>query len=269
MNLKQTALQLLRRARLLEHADSARFRWLTLRQGDARAAFARRHAAAPLPPDDLAYDAYGTLDWDFYWGFGRHIVGVLGPRIAALGLGGRVLEWGCGPARIVRHLPEVLGAGWDVYGSDANPKTVAWCAANIPGVHFDVNGAAPPLPYPTASFDCLYSVSVFTHLPAELHGPWTAELHRVLKPGGTLICTLNGDASRQLLLPAERPAYDAGRLVVRGGVTGGTRCFVAYHPPAYVTGDLLRDFDVIEHLPAPNPFGERQDLWTARARRER
>jgi SAM-dependent methyltransferase len=266
MNVKQTALQLLRRARLLELADAARFRWLTLRQRDGRAAFAERHGPAPLPPDDLAYDAYGNLDWDFYWGFGRHIVGVLGPQLTALGAEGRVLEWGCGPARIVRHLPEALGAGWEVYGSDANPRTVAWCAANIQGVQFAVNEPVPPLPYATASFDALYSVSVFTHLPAELHAAWAAELHRVLKPGGTLICTLNGDASRHLLLPAERPAYDAGHLVVRGGVAGGTRCFVAYHPPAYVAGDLLRGFDVVQHVPAPNAFGERQDLWIAHAR---
>jgi SAM-dependent methyltransferase len=266
MNVKQTALQLLRRARLLEPADAARFRWLALRQGDARPAFARRHGDAPLPPDDLAYDAYGTLDWDFYWGFGRHVTAVLAPQIAALGPSGRVLEWGCGPARIVRHLPDALGPGWEVHGSDANRRTIEWCTAHIARVQFALNGAEPPLPYPDATFDCLYSVSVFTHLPAELHAAWAAELHRVLKPGGTLLCTLNGDASRHLLLPAERPDYDAGRLVVRGGVSGGTRCFVAYHPPAYVSGDLLRRFDVVAHQPAPNPFGERQDLWIARAR---
>jgi SAM-dependent methyltransferase len=265
MNVKQTALHLLRRARLLEHADVARFRWLALRHRDGRAAFARRHGDEPLPPDDLAYDAYGSLDWDFYWGFGRHISGFLAPKIAALGDRGRVIEWGCGPARIVRHLPDALGSSWEIHGSDANRRSIDWCTAHLPRIHFATNGTAPPLPYETAAFECLYTVSVFTHLPGEMHGAWAAELRRVLKPGGTLICTLNGDASRHLLLPAERPAYDDGRLVVRGGVRGGTRCFVAYHPPAYVAGDLLRGFDIVQHVPAPNPFGERQDLWIARA----
>jgi hypothetical protein len=67
-------------------------------------------------------------------------------------------------------------------------------------------------------------------------------------------------------VPAERREYDAGRVVVRGGVSGGTRCFLAWHPPAFVTGELLRGFDVVEHLPAPNLFGERQDVWIARKR---
>jgi hypothetical protein len=40
---------------------------------------------------------------------------------------------------------------------------------------------------------------------------------------------------------------------------------VAWHPPDYVRGDLLRDFEVVEHQAAPNLFGERQDLWVARA----
>ena len=99
-----------------------------------------------------------------------------------------------------------------------------------------------------------------------VHAAWADELRRVLQPGGLLLCTLNGDASRPLLMPAEQGEYDASRLVVRGGVSGGTRCFVAWHPPGFVTGELLRGFDVVEHLPAPNLFGERQDVWIARKR---
>jgi hypothetical protein len=104
---------------------------------------------------------------------------------------------------------------------------------------------------------------VFTHLPEDAHMAWACELRRVLKPGGLLCCTLNGDASRALLMPSEQADYDAGRIVVRGGVSRGTRCFLAWHPPAYVRGALLRDFRVLEHLPAPNLFGERQDVWIA------
>src|SRR5262249_46158563 len=121
MTLKQQALQLLRRARLLETADAARFRWLARDSVAGRAAFARTFGDAPLPPDDIAYDAYGTLDWTFYWGFGKLIAEFLAPRVRAHApAGGRVLEWGCGPARIIRHLPALLGSSWQVNGSDAN-----------------------------------------------------------------------------------------------------------------------------------------------------
>jgi SAM-dependent methyltransferase len=262
---KQRVLNLLRKARLIDAADAARFRWLALGSAASRAAFARRHGAVPLPPDDVSYDAYGSLDWEFYWGFGQLIAGFLAERLRARSATGRVLEWGCGPARIVRHVPALLGPGWEVYGSDANRRTIEWCAAHLPEVRFSVNQAAPPLSFPSGAFDGVYAVSVFTHLPEGLHRPWVDELRRVLTPGGLLMCTLNGEATRPLLLPEERERFDAAALVVRGGVPDGTRCFLAYHPPAYVAGDLLRGFEVIEHLPAPNLFGARQDVWIARA----
>lgn len=265
MSLKQQALQLLRRARLLETADAARFRWLARDSDAARIAFARTFGDAPLPPDDLAYDAYGTLDWTFYWGFGKLIAEFLAPRFRTHApAGGRVLEWGCGPARIIRHLPALLGPEWQTSGSDANARTIRWCTEHLPGIQFVENGTEPPLAFNDASCDCAYAVSVFTHLSAELQRAWASELRRMLKPGGLLICTLNGDASRTLLMPKEQAAYDRGEPVVRGEVRGGTRCFVAYHPPSYARNTLLRGFDVVEHLPAPNVFGERQDVWVVK-----
>jgi len=264
MSVKQQALQLLRRARLLETADAARFRWLARESAAGRKAFARTFGDAPLPPDDIAYDAYGTLDWSFYWGFGKLIADFLSPRIRAHANGGRVLEWGCGPARIIRHLPAVLGPAWRVTGSDANAKTIRWCADHLHDIEFVRNGNAPPLPVGDREFDFAYAVSVFTHLDADLQRGWARELRRVLKPGGMLLCTLNGDASRSLLRPAEQSVYDRGEPVVRGEVTGGTRCFVAYHPPVFVRNDLLRGYEAVEHLPAPNVFGERQDVWIVR-----
>ncbi len=267
MTLKQQTLQLLRRARLLETADAARYRWFARESGASRAACARTFGDAPLPPDDVAYDAYGTLDWMFYWGFGRRIAEFVAPRFQAHAPdGGRVLEWGCGPARIIiRHLPALLGPGWSVTGSDANTKTIRWCADHLQGIRFVENGAEPPLAFDDASFDCAYAVSVFTHLSADLQGRWAGELRRVLKPRGLFLCTLNGDASRAQLMAGERAAYDRGEPVDRGEVTGGTRCYVAYHPPAYVREELLRNFEILEHLPAPNVFGERQDVWIARS----
>jgi SAM-dependent methyltransferase len=266
MNVKQQSLHYLRRARLLELVDRLRFRWLSARSRDARRAFTRAHPDTPLPPDDIAYDAYGLLHWEFYWGFGRTVADFLAPRILEYGRSGRVLEWGCGPGRIVRHLPAALGSGWLVHGTDANRRTIEWCSRYLPTIHFAVNGVDPPLPFPADHFDCVYSVSVFTHLSPDHHRSWIGELTRVLKPGGLLICTLNGDASRPLLLPFEQADYDAGRLVTRGEVTGGTRCFIAYHPPAYVRQELLRGFELITQVPAPNLFGERQDIWFARLR---
>jgi SAM-dependent methyltransferase len=264
MSMKQHAVQLLRRARLLELADAARFHWLARGSGARREAFARTWGDAPLPPEDIAYDAYGSLDWDFYWGFGRLIGGFLADRFRAHAPGGRALEWGCGPARIVRHLPALLGPAWDVYGTDANPRRWRGARRTCPASSSRRTVCCRPCRSLTDTSTAPYSVSVFTHLPEDAHPAWARELRRVLKPGGLLLCTLNGDASRGLLMPAERREYDAGRIVVRGGVSGGTRCFLAWHPPPFVRRDLLRELQILEHLPAPNLFGERQDVWIAR-----
>lgn len=266
MNVKQRALQALRRARLLETADAARFRWLARDSEAARAAFRKAFGDEPLPPDDLAYDAYGTLDWPFYWGFGKRIAEFVASHFRARAPGGRVLEWGCGPARIIRHLPALLGSSWRVTGTDANAKTIQWCSAHLPAIQFAVNRTEPPLPFEAGAFDCAYAISVFTHLSADLQLAWARELQRVLRPKGLFICTLNGDASRPLLMPSEQATYDRGEPVVRGEVTGGTRCYVAYHPPSFVRRELLQEFEMIEHLPAPNLFGERQDVWIGEAR---
>lgn len=261
--IKQRVLGALRDAGLLMPADRLRYRWMARRARAHRAAFSTTHPGVALPPDDVAYDAYGMLDWNFYWGFGDLAARFFAERIVAHARSGRVLEWGCGPARIIRHLPQKLGPDWDVHGCDVNQRTIEWCAASLPGITFTAHEANPPLPFPSQSFDCIYAVSVFTHLPDAAHAAWARELRRIIKPGGLLMCTMNGDAARPLLLPREARCYDRDELVVRGGVSNGTRCYLAFHPPRYVRHELLREFEIREQVPAPNLLGARQDVWIA------
>src|SRR5262249_4073625 len=153
-----------------------------------RREFAQRHGDVALPPDDIAYDAYGFLDWEQYWSSGletaQYLAGLLAeafpdraPR--------RLLEWGCGPARIVRHLAPLLTSfGWSVLGSDYNAATVRWCRDNIGNVSFAQNDLDPPLPFEAASFDAVYCISVFTHLSEARQLAWSKEIARVLKSGG-------------------------------------------------------------------------------------
>lgn len=50
----------------------------------------------------------------------------------------------------------------------------------------------PPSNYRDAEFDAVYSYSVFSHLPEDLQKPWLQELHRILKPSGILVLTVQG-----------------------------------------------------------------------------
>jgi hypothetical protein len=79
---------------------------------------------------------------------------------------------------------------------------------------------------------------------------------------GVLIFTVHGDRSAQLLLPNERIHYEAEGVVVRDQVKEGTRCYLAYNRPDYVSSKLFPDRTTLAHNPgyrgAP---GTEQDIW--------
>ena len=172
-----------------------------------------------------------------------------------------MLDWGCGPARIVRHLPDLL-PGATVHGTDYNRKTIAWCKEAIPEVEFGVGKLAPPLEYPDAHFDLIYGISIFTHLSEANHVAWLTELARILKPGGVLFLTTQGDIFRQKLTPTEKTQYDGGSLVVRGGVKEGHRVYSAFQPPSYFRDLCKGQLTVQQHIPgAVQEWGLEQDVF--------
>ena len=102
-----------------------------------------------------------------------------------------VLEFGCGTARVLRHFRYIEGLR--LAGTDANPKPIEWDRQNLPCIEFNHNELQPPLSYKNQSFDLIYALSVFTHIPLAWQGAWLDELHRVLRPGGYLLCTFHGE----------------------------------------------------------------------------
>lgn len=265
----QALLSTIRRTGLLSLADKVRYMWVRRSSSAARKAFARRHPDFALPPEDIAYDAFGVLDWQVIRDGGAETAAHLGkilrdafpdrqPR--------RVLEWGCGPARIIRYMPAVLNASgcWSVFGSDYNPATIRWCRETFADIDFSENTLEPPLPYEAASFDAVYCISVFTHLSEEAQPAWASELARVLKPGGLLIASFHGTATRSFLVESEQRRFDSGALVVRAQVPEGTRAFTAYHPPAFVRALLAPYFEIVGCETRPVASLGLQELCVAR-----
>ncbi|MDV7395980.1 class I SAM-dependent methyltransferase, partial [Arthrospira platensis SPKY1] len=117
--------------------------------------------------------------------------------------GKRILDWGCGPARIVRHLPGLLPDS-EIHGTDYNPNTIAWCKANIKGVQFEKNELDPPTVYPDKHFDLIYGISIFTHLSEPRHFSWFDELMRIAKPGAVILLTTHGNLYKRVLTDAEK-----------------------------------------------------------------
>ena len=106
-----------------------------------------------------------------------------------VGEGARVLDFGCGLGRTLRFL---RGHDWRLSGCDVHVAAVTWAAAAFPEVTFVVNGPSPPLPYPDASFEAIYAVSVFTHFDWEAQVAWANEMARCLACGGYLLVTTMG-----------------------------------------------------------------------------
>jgi len=257
----------LRQAYVLPILNSMFFLPRVLRSRKANARFVAEHPGFIPPPAALAYDAFGELNWRGYHDVGIRHARMIGDQIRAYVSSPdiRVCEWGCGPARVIQHLRALdRFSKVELVGTDYNTKTISWCKENFKDIEFHLNRLEPPLPLQSEQFDCVYAISVFTHLSEKMHYLWMQELLRIVKPGGVLIFTTQGDGYVDALLPDERSRYDAGNIVVRGKVEEGKKHYCAFHPPRFITGELLKGHDVLKHLPSPIDYELFQDLWVLR-----
>ncbi len=146
-----------------------------------------------------------------------------------------VLEFGCGSGRVLRHFRHI--AGLRLAGTDANPKPIAWDCINLPGIDFSENALTPPLKYDEASFDLVYALSVFTHIPIIAQQPWLNELRRVLRTGGYLLCTVHGAN----LVNSRLNEQDRAQLERDGALT-----LDRSHPRASYSTQVLGSWDVFQ-----------------------
>jgi SAM-dependent methyltransferase len=105
--------------------------------------------------------------------------------------GKRVLDFGCGAGRTLRHfLPEAGTA--EFWGVDIDAPSIDWLQKVLsPPLHTQLAPVDPPLGLEQGSFDLIWAISVFTHL-TDTSIPWILELHRLLKPEGLLVATYMG-----------------------------------------------------------------------------
>jgi SAM-dependent methyltransferase len=264
---------LLRETHLLNFVQYVRYICRIISLTKPNRAFIQAHPQFKLPPKYLAFDAYTAPDWEYYHASGVTMAADIADLIKRYRLpvdGIRVLEWGCGPARVIRHLPDKLGSAAQVLGSDYNHKSIQWARNNIGDrrVQFFTNQLEPPLSFAAKTFDFVYALSVFTHLSAENCLKWICELDRVLKDDGLLFFTTMSDALLPFLLRHERQEYLTKGVCVRGKIKEGTLMFLNFHSPGYVRNTLLKDLEVLEHV---TPGGFRyihvQDAWLAGKRK--
>jgi ubiquinone/menaquinone biosynthesis C-methylase UbiE len=242
--------------------DRVYFYWNKLSNYKKNRRFKAQHPLINLPPDYMLYEAY-RLDYSDYWSDGQNTAQWLAKQVTELKstTGNKVLEWGCGPARIIRHMPACL-PGWKIYATDYNEATIQWCMENIQDVNFFKNELEPPLPFNQNAFDFIYALSVFTHLSESYHHKWMHELNRILKPGGILLLTTHGNAFLNKLTKKEKLKFMQGSPVFRSSITEGHRTYTAFQSGSFMHKLFSADWKILKFNPGfIQSWGPEQDTW--------
>jgi SAM-dependent methyltransferase len=203
-------------------------------------------SSPPLPPIELMTrvgSAHGADPFDFYQREGAavraRIEHLLPPGWTFDGK--RVLDFGCGSARVLRHfLDEAPRA--ELWGCDIDGPSIDWVRANLsPPLRCFQNKLQPPLPTEAAYFDLVWATSVFTHI--DLWSHWLLEMHRILAPGGLLIASWLGEGIWDAMVREPYQEDEVGITVLRHWQTGDAWVF---HSEWWLREHWGRAFEVLE-----------------------
>jgi SAM-dependent methyltransferase len=104
----------------------------------------------------------------------------------------RILDFGAGCGRSIQFFYPELAELW---ATDVDASAIDFLRRTYPKINADTNEYDPPTRYASDSFDVVYSVSIWTHLPLDKQIPWLEEIHRILKPQGLALITVLGNES--------------------------------------------------------------------------
>jgi len=257
--------KLLRQTRLLYLTDKLRFLIAKIKNNKKNVAFLMTHPNFKFPTDYLMYESFG-MSYEGYYKSGIMAASEFIDELKQYKTidDVKILDWGCGPARVVRHIPEIVPSNCEIFATDYNENSINWNKENIKDVKFNLNGIEAKLPYNDSFFDFIYGISIFTHLSEKLHYDWKSELTRILKRDGILLLTLQCELFKAILTESEIKQFELGNLVVRGNVKEGHRTYSAFQPDSFVK-KLFSDFDILKHTPSYMNNGSlEQDVWVLR-----
>jgi SAM-dependent methyltransferase len=265
-SIRNNILQFIRHLRLLKVFGAIHFISEAVLNRKLNRKFVKEHPGISLPPDYLMYESFKLRYENYYNGGLETAKWLAGMFNRHSGLEDKIiLDWGCGPGRIIRHLPMLTGQGCRFYGVDLNRKSIDWCRKNLENIYFISSDLNARLPFDDCSFDIIIAISVFTHLSESSNIFYSLELFRILKPGGTAYISMQGASFKQKLTLSERKKFESGGIVTRGFAREGTRVFSTFHPETSVK-QLFNHFELVDHIYRKEDDQRTlaQDLWVLR-----
>lgn len=223
----------------------------------------------PLPPALLRYRVSESLSKTDFLNIGKGCAQHIEQQVADLQMDlaamERILDFGCGCGRTLRWLLE-RNAATQFYGVDVDREAITWCKQHLSNGTFAECQPDPPLAFPSAHFDLVYCISVFTHLDERMQNLWLLELSRVLKPDGVLILTVHGkraadaghDQDVAAMLADSGFAHQRSRKL--SGIVPGWYN-TSWHSREYIVSKLRESFGEVRYVEVPDGS---QDLVVAR-----
>jgi SAM-dependent methyltransferase len=150
---------------------------------------------APFPPPELMMETSGLQRPQ---DFAAHGLQIGRPFVEAcpvpLSECESILDFGIGVGRLARMFKGFAGT---YVGVDIDRRNIDWITDNLDYVAAVRTIPRRALPFGNAFFDTAFSVSVFTHMnPADCMF-YLGELKRVVKPGGYILVSLQGERALQ------------------------------------------------------------------------
>jgi ubiquinone/menaquinone biosynthesis C-methylase UbiE len=264
MGLKSQLSGLLRRLNLLSAAEQVKFYLQKLKYKNVNDQFRKDNPGFILPPEFFIYETY-RLNYKWYYDDGKNtakeIITLISNHFDLNKPGIRILDWGCGPGRIVRHFPALVPAA-EIYGTDYNKAYVKWCADNLKGIDFSLNKIDPPTGHPDSFFDVVIGLSIFTHLSKVNHKAWIDELYRIVKSQRYIFITTQGEVYFSKLTTEEKKIFNSNQLLTREYSNEGNRLYSSFQPETFMKKLIAGKFQVVEFIPGKIENKEpAQDIW--------
>jgi SAM-dependent methyltransferase len=149
---------------------------------------------SPFPPPELMQNTSGLTDSRDFAAHGCDIVAALKQAsLRPLASFEHILDFGIGVGRVARMFKGFRGR---YTGVDVDARHVAWISSTLDHASAFVSVPRFPLPFESRQFDCVISISVFTHMSEVDQFFYLSELARVTTPGAVLLLTVHGERAQ-------------------------------------------------------------------------